>query len=119
MTSLKPPTFGEILLKRRHFLQAISTAVLTGCSKKTAIESVGEYPNEAVPAFGVPRFKFKNLPAVLDDTHHISEDYEVSVLIRWGDPIFQGDGAFNWHGLTGASQARRFGYNNDFLALLE
>ena len=64
-------------------------------------------------------FDFPNLPPVLDATHQVSEGYIVERVISWGDPIFQEQSDFDWQNLSGAEQARRFGYNNDFLALLE
>ena len=40
------------------------------------------------------------------------------ILLRWGDPLFPGMAPFDPHALTGAEQARRFGYNNDYVAFL-
>ena len=36
--------------------------------------------------------------------------------IRWGDPLFEGLGAFDPQNLTADEQAKRFGYNNDYIA---
>jgi secreted PhoX family phosphatase len=61
-------------------------------------------------------FAFRELQAGADETHHVAEGYEADVLLRWGDPLFEGLGAFDPRNLTAAEQARRFGYNNDYIA---
>lgn len=106
-------TFGSILLSRRAFTKGAMGAVgmvVGACRKSTK-------PVESHRSAG--SFDFDNLPPVLDETHHLSNGYEMSVLIRWGDPIFEGVGDFDWSSLSGEEQAKRFGYNNDFLGLIE
>ncbi len=108
-------TFGSILLSRRAFAKgAVGVLGLaasgSGCRKHT--ESVAAKSSTA-------SFDFENLPPILDGNHHLSNGYEMSVLIRWGDPLFEGDKDFDWSSLSGEEQAKRFGYNNDFLGLIE
>ncbi len=59
---------------------------------------------------------FKELAAGIDERHHVAEGYTADVLLRWGDPLFPGMAPFDAHKLTGEEQARRFGYNNDYVA---
>jgi secreted PhoX family phosphatase len=59
---------------------------------------------------------FTELAAGIDDRHHIAEGYTADVLLRWGDPLFPGMAPFDPRTLTGEEQARRFGYNNDYVA---
>jgi hypothetical protein len=61
-------------------------------------------------------FAFRDVAAGVDETHHVADGYEADILIRWGDPLFGEAGAFDPRSLTGADQALRFGYNNDYLA---
>lgn len=78
----------------------------------------------AVPAFapaarasGPSSFTFKEVPHVLDETHHVAEGYDVQVLIRWGDPMLPGAPAYDPLKQSASAQALQFGYNNDFLGL--
>jgi secreted PhoX family phosphatase len=63
-------------------------------------------------------FAFPELAAGVDETHHVADGYDADILIRWGDPLAEGLVPFDPATLTGAEQARRFGYNNDYLAFL-
>ena len=42
-------------------------------------------------------------------------DTESSVLIKWGDPLFNDSPAFDPEAQTAAAQAKQFGYNNDWM----
>ncbi|WP_280468307.1 PhoX family protein [Nocardia cyriacigeorgica] len=53
-----------------------------------------------------------------EDAVVIPEGYEQGVVIRWGDPIFPDAPQFDFDNQTAAAQAKQFGYNNDFAALL-
>jgi len=61
------------------------------------------------------RFAFEPLPIHTDGTVHVPEGYSWKVLVRWGDPIFEGvEGAFDH--MTGGSVAasdKVFGENTD------
>ncbi|MEU4442816.1 PhoX family phosphatase [Actinosynnema sp. NPDC050801] len=48
----------------------------------------------------------------------VPDGYEQAVVIRWGDPLFPDAPAFDFEHQTAAAQARQFGYNCDFAALL-
>jgi secreted PhoX family phosphatase len=68
------------------------------------------------PAQSAGEAAFKELAAGIDERHHLADGYTADVLLRWGDPLFPGMAPFNPHTLTGEEQARRFGYNNDYVA---
>ena len=42
---------------------------------------------------GPSSFTFKEVPHVNDPTHHVPDDYELQILIRWGDPVLPGAAA--------------------------
>ena len=46
----------------------------------------------------------------------MAEGYDADIVIRWGDPLFKDMQPFDPPTLTGDEQARRFGYNNDYIA---
>ena len=52
------------------------------------------------------------------DTITVPKGYRSDVVIAWGDPLFASDGSFDVNRLTSAQQARRVGFNSDFVALL-
>ena len=107
-------TFEQVVLTRRQFSQGLMTIFGlsgTGCQKQSLTAMTGDHIGAS--------FDFPNLPPTLDSTHQVSEGYIVERLISWGDPLFEDQNDFDWKGLSGEEQARRFGYNNDFLALVE
>lgn len=103
-------SIGELIerrLSRRGALAGLSgMAVFAALGGKAGAQS------------GSPSsFAFKEVPHINDPTHHVPDDYEVQVLIRWGDPVLPGAPAYNPAGQSAAAQALQFGYNNDFLGL--
>ena len=52
------------------------------------------------------------------DAMTVPPGYTSHVIIRWGDPLFRGLGAFDPTIMTAAEQALRFGYNNDYLDII-
>jgi secreted PhoX family phosphatase len=53
------------------------------------------------------------------DKVRVPEGYRARPIISWGDPLFPGMVPFNINNQTGADQARRFGFNNDMVAVFE
>ncbi|WP_288132839.1 PhoX family phosphatase [Microbulbifer sp.] len=99
--------------QRRTLFKAIGAAtaatagapLLTGCSSKDAPDSANN-------------LSFDEIPHRLDFQHHVPEGYSADRVLSWGDPLEAFAGAFVPTKLTAAEQARRFGYNNDFIAYL-
>ncbi len=67
-----------------------------------------------VPTAGA--FGFREVAALVDATHHLPAGYRAQVLRRWGDPLHPDLPDWRPGEADAALQARRFGYNNDFLA---
>lgn len=61
---------------------------------------------------------FAEVPRGADADLHVPAGYSAEVLIRWGDPILRGSGLFDPLHQSAASQAERFGYNNDYLGFI-
>lgn len=54
----------------------------------------------------------------ITDNFRVPEGYVSQVLLRWGDPLFQGMQDFDPRVQTVEEQNRRFGYNNDFVGFV-
>jgi secreted PhoX family phosphatase len=117
-TPLSPPTddtIGAVIARRygrRDILKGSLAVTAATALFGTAALTAGPGPARAASA----RFAFPELPSGIDETHHVAEGYDADVVIRWGDPLADGLAAFDPGTMTAADQARRFGYNNDFLA---
>ena len=109
-------TFREIAearFSRRQVLSGMSAGAAAALAGP-AVAVLGSAPAEAAgKALG-----FTEIKHGLDDTHHVAPGYSVQVVVRWGDPIIKGAPAYDPNNLTAASQARQFGYNNDFMAFM-
>jgi secreted PhoX family phosphatase len=114
---LSPPTddtIGAVIARRysrRDMLKgSLGVAAATALFGAAAL-TAGSGPARAATA----AFAFRELANGVDERDHVAEGYEAEVLLRWGDPLADGLAAFDPRTLTGAEQARRFGYNNDFV----
>lgn len=97
----------EARLSRRALLGAIASAPLLSLSDAAAAG--------ALPA-GTPA-AFESVPAGVADTIVVPPGYEARTLIAWGDALVEGMAPFDPDKLTRAEQEKRFGQNNDMLAL--
>lgn len=106
-------TLRDILerrLSRRTVLGAMSTGAFT--------LTFPAAPHGSGTRAAAHAVDFASLPRICDQTHHVAEGYEASILIRWGDPVVAGAAAFDPAAQTAAAQAGQFGFNNDFLCFL-
>ncbi len=107
------PTIGDVIaarFDRRELLKgALGTAAISAAAGPLALlaSSGGRAQSSS--------FNFREVPAAVDDRHHIAEGYDADILIRWGDAVLPGAPAFDPLKQTGAAQLLQFGYNNDFL----
>lgn len=103
----------ENRLSRRGFiggLAATTGMVLSGCAK------MGPAPELSLRR---DEFGFQEIKHGMDETHHIPAGYSLDVLIRWGDPLFNDSPAFDPHQQSEAAQLRQFGFNNDYLGIVD
>ncbi|MEO9247512.1 PhoX family phosphatase [Citricoccus nitrophenolicus] len=52
------------------------------------------------------------------DDMTVPAGYDWAPIIRWGDPLFDDSPEFDLEHQTGASQAKQFGYNSDYLNVI-
>ncbi len=71
---------------------------------------------QGVPLTGGPStLGFQELRHQLSQGDSVAEGYEAQTVIRWGDPILADGPDFQAGRSTPDSQAKQFGYNNDYL----
>ncbi len=111
------PTIGDVIAARFHrrglLKGALGMAAIAATVSPLAIAAAGR-----AQAQNGTRYRFEEVAAGVDETHHVAEGYDADVLIRWGDPVLPGAPAFDPMTQTAAGQKLRFGYNNDFLGYL-
>src|SRR5262245_41051857 len=91
-------------------------AALMGLASTAALAAVPALWPKGAQAAG-STLSFQELTRIYDQTHHVAQNYNANVLIRWGDPIAR-DAAFDPAALTANSQSKQFGYNCDFIGYL-
>jgi secreted PhoX family phosphatase len=99
---------GDLIASRRAFLGgALGLPLLSGLS--ACATTAGASASTALT--------FASVPATNADTITLPPGYRWRRLISWGDALFDGMAAFDPDALTRAEQERRFGQNNDMLAV--
>lgn len=99
-------------------------AVLLGAAAAGGAVVVTSVVGDAAPAAAHGRWgrlPFRPIAPVpgATDALVVPQGYRWSPVIRWGDPLFDAADAFDPATLTAAQQERLFGYNNDYLDILE
>ena len=110
------PYLGELIaqaVSRRSFLLAGAAFSLAATTTAPAAAAAGKHS-------GSPRgLGFEPVAANRADTVTVPTGYAQQVVIRWGDPVLRGAPAFAPDRQRAAAQATQFGYNCDYLALLD
>ena len=105
---------GERQLRRRGFLKAVIGGV-GGPLMLRGTTWAAPGPGWAHDGEGGSgALVFSSVDPSDDDLVHVPWGYTHDVIARWGDPLFEGQDAFDLDGLTPEEQARRFGMNCDF-----
>jgi secreted PhoX family phosphatase len=108
-------TIGAVIARRysrRDMLKgSLGAAAATALFGTMALTSASGPAKAASAAFA-----FRELEDGVDDKHHVADGYDADILLRWGDPLVEGLPPFDPAKLTAEEQARRFGYNNDYIA---
>ncbi|MDX2275067.1 MAG: PhoX family phosphatase [Hyphomonadaceae bacterium] len=99
---------NDLIASRRALLGGLAGLPLLNLAACATPSSAG-----AAPATQ----SFANVPPTNADTVTLPPGYRWQKLIAWGDALFDGMAPFDPDALTRAEQERRFGQNNDMLAL--
>ena len=114
------PYFGDLLdaaVSRRGVFQAGVAGAASAIVVSAGI--AGANPVLAAGTAAEPgALGFVPVPPNTLDTVTVPHGYKQHLVIEWGDPVLPGAPEFDVEHQTAEAQARQFGYNNDFLAVL-
>ncbi|WP_410582648.1 PhoX family protein [Amycolatopsis sp. lyj-108] len=121
------PYLGDVItnaLSRRGVLRAGAVVSLAAAAAGVPAMASAAEPDAVDTAGHAGRgaargLRFEPVPHNKLDAVSVPQGYTHEVVVRWGDPILAGAPAFNPTGQTVKAQAGQFGYNCDYLALLE
>lgn len=104
------PTLEQVILSRRQFL---GLAAATGAAAWLATA-----PGRALASSSLSpsSLTFTEIAKRLAAEPQVAPGYAITPLLSWGDPLFDQGTPFAPLKQTPEDQARRFGYNNDFIA---
>ncbi|MGW0602126.1 PhoX family protein [Streptomyces sp. NPDC002776] len=118
------PYIGDVIqhaLSRRGALKGAAVIALAagatgaGASAAAAAASPGQTPGGRPPR----GLDFTPVSPNTADALIVPEGYGQQVVIRWGDPVLPGAPRFDARRQSAKAQARQFGYNADYMALLD
>lgn len=114
--------FGDVVLRalsRRGALKG--GAVLALAAGGTALAATPAAAAPALAAGGRPPrgLDFEPVAPNTADAVTIPDGYAQQIVIRWGDPVLAGAPRFDVRSQSATAQARQFGYNADYMALLD
>ncbi|MCC3765123.1 PhoX family phosphatase [Glycomyces sp. TRM65418] len=120
------PYLGDLIaqaVSRRSLFKA-GAVVTVGAGAAGALgapAAASQSEREASAFWGsTPRgLRFDAVEPNREDAVTIPDGYEQQIVIRWGDPILDDVAEFDPEALTPEDAAGQFGYNCDFLALLD
>ena len=113
------PPFQDVLqerLSRRKTLKvALALSIETALGPYRLFAQDAPVPKQRISA---PALNFQEIEHAFDETHHVAAGYDAEVLIRWGDPVTGDAPPFDPDRQNAESQAKQFGYNNDFIGFV-
>ncbi|MFN8675046.1 MAG: PhoX family phosphatase [Thermomicrobiales bacterium] len=121
-TAGRGETFAEIMarrLSRRGLIQggvAASAMVLAAPVLHSGAQGTPEVGAGA--PVGGSNLNFTAITPDLGDAILVAEGYTATPFLRWGDPLVSGLADFDPVTLTAEDQAKRIGYNHDFVGFL-
>lgn len=119
-------TLSKLIEKRysrRGFLTgttALGLGALTGCGNAEDSHSPSSVPVH-VPASTSPSpassFDFTEITRGMDETHHVADEFQMDVLLRWGDKLHEDSPEFDPLNQSETAQLQQFGDSCDFVGL--
>ncbi|MGY0232851.1 PhoX family protein [Longispora urticae] len=107
---------------------AAAGAIVVGSGLAAVAAPVAAYANDTTPvvpevlpntpAPAPSELTFKAIPPNKIDAVIVPNGYDHSVVIKWGDAVERDAPKFDARHQTPEAQAKQFGYNNDFVAVL-
>jgi hypothetical protein len=113
------PTMGDIIaerLSRRDLAKGMAAVAAMAAVMPREAQAYGKH--KPFPGNATPSFRFTELKAGADETHHVADGYHADILIRWGDKVLRYAPKFDPYNQTVNSQSKQFGYNNDFIGYI-
>ncbi|WP_020669153.1 PhoX family protein [Amycolatopsis nigrescens] len=102
------------VLSRRGVLRAGAVVAIAGATLGGGVAAAQPTrPGKPAPGTDFTPVTPNTLDAVV-----VPEGYRQAIVIRWGDPLFPDAPEFDFANQTAEAQAKQFGFNNDFAALL-
>ncbi|MCA0401149.1 MAG: PhoX family phosphatase [Proteobacteria bacterium] len=111
-------TIGDVIaarLARRDLIKGALASSVLAVALPEGFMAAQPAKAQGAPQGAASAFSFKEVPAKVTGDHEVAEGYDADILIRWGDPVLPGAADFQPRQQSKASQAKQFGYNNDFL----
>ncbi|WP_367133983.1 PhoX family phosphatase [Saccharothrix sp. HUAS TT1] len=115
------PYFNDLVDRRTAIKAAVVVGALAGVTGSASADEadVADVAGKAGAAGRHPLgLDFEPVAPNTLDAVVVPEGFDQEVVIRWGDPLFPDAPPFDFDHQTAAAQARQFGYNCDFAALL-
>ena len=112
---------GELIaerLSRRAALGGLAAAALASAAEAAPAPATRAHDVGDAADAGPSTLRFPELRHRYSQRDSVAEGHEIQTLIRWGDPLLADSPAFDPLKQSAASQARQFGYNCDFLAVM-
>jgi len=113
------PTMGDVIntrMSRRGILSG-SLAVSAIAATVSPIALVAGTSARA-STMADSAFRFTEIAAGVDGTHHVADGHDARILLRWGDPVTADAPDFDPMNQNAEAQARQFGYNNDYIGFV-
>ncbi|MFJ6670565.1 PhoX family protein [Actinosynnema sp. NPDC091369] len=112
------PYFGDLVDRRTAIKAAVVVGALGGAMSAAATTATAAAAEPEAAGRHPLGLDFTPVAPNTLDAVVVPEGYRHEVVIRWGDPLFPDAPEFDFDHQTAAAQARQFGYNCDFAALL-
>ncbi len=111
---------GEMIAERLSRRGALAGAAALLLPEMAAAQAPAPRAHDVgnAPDAGPSSLGFTELRHRYSQRDTVAEGHEIQTLIRWGDPLFNDSPAFDPLKQTAATQAKQFGYNCDYIAVM-